>query len=224
MSLSNQYLNFANPGGSTIITPFFELGSILIIILGIYFVIKTKSTAKSYIVILWMLLLIPIIIINPSFTFITFLPLVILLASGLNGLLAHWYGLFPRNPYARISGLVPIIILVSVLVLSGANRYIYEYRYNPNIVPNFSHDIQLIPISATNIIVSDNELAFYQIIAKYNKKLVISTVPTGETMLVTRAANKPLTDYTISRIITSPMSEQSDRFYLYTKVAIIPKI
>ena len=215
--LANQYLNFANPGGSTIFTPFFELGSILVILLGIYFVIKTKFTAKSYIVILWILLLTPIIIINPSFTFITFLPLVILLASGLNGLLAHWYELFPRNPYARISGLVPIIILVSVLVIAGTNRYIYEYRYNPNIVPNFSQDIQLIPSSSTNIVVADNELAFYQIIAKYDKKLVISTVPSGETMLVSRAASKPLAGYTISKIITSPMSEQSDRFYLYTK-------
>jgi len=218
--LGSQYFNFSNPSGQTIITPFFELGSMLLIALGVYFVIRSRATAKNYVIILWTALLIPIIILNPNLTSITFLPLVLLIASGLNGLLGYWYGLFPRNPYARIGGLIPLIILISILIISGSSRYIYEYRYNPEIVPNFSQDLNLIPITSKNIVVSNNELAFYQIIAKHNKQLIVSTTADSDTILVTRAAKQQFANYNIFQIITTSASNQSDRFYIYKKINI----
>jgi hypothetical protein len=217
-SLGSEYLGFASPGGTTLITPFFELGSMLLIAMGVYYVWKTKSTAKSYIVILWTACLIPILIFNPTVTSITFLPLVLLLASGLNGLLSHWYGLFPKNPYARVGGLVPIVILVVVLVLSGLNRYIYGYFYDPNIVPNFSKDISLIPKGNQDLIVSTNEQPFYNVVAKFNKQITITSVPTGNNVLVSHDAKQNLTGYTLERIITNSYSNSSDRFYLYKKL------
>lgn len=216
-SLTTQYFSFANPGGTTMITPFFELGSILLIALGAYFVLINRSTAKNYLVILWIILLIPIIILNPKYTTFTFLPLVLLLASGLNGLLSHWYGLFPRNPYARIGGLIPVVILVTFLVFSGVNRYVYEYRYNPNMVSNFNKDLLLIPNNTKNIVVTDKELAFYNVISKYNKKLTIATKPISDTFLATRDAKQSFTGYEIVRIITSPNMNNSDRLYIYKK-------
>ena len=217
-SISTQYFGFMGSSAVTIITPFFELGSSLLIAIGAYFVIKNRSTAKNYVVILWTLCLIPVIIINPDLTSITFLPLVILLGSGLNGLLSHWYNLFPHNPYARIGGLIPIVILVTVLVLSGVNRYVYGYRYNPNIVPNFSNDLRLIPKGTKNIVVSNNELAFYQVISKYNKKISISTAPTSDTFISTHDAVQVFNGYEISQIITTTTRDNSDRFYVYKKI------
>lgn len=216
-ALGAEYLGFIKPGGTTLMTPFFELGSMLIIAIGAYYMIRTRETAKSYVIGLWILCLIPFIILNPSFTSITFLPLVILLASGLNALLTKWYGLFPRNPYARIAGLIPVIILVAVLVTSGIDRYAYGYRYDPNIVPNFSNDLKLIPSDTKNLVVSDNELEFYRVVATHNKQLVISTTPTSDTFLVSREANRSFKNYVIKQIIVSSNSNQSDRFYLYTK-------
>jgi len=216
-SLGAQYLGFARPGGTTLMTPFFELGSMLIIAGGLYHLVRTWVTAKSYVIGLWLLCLLPIIILNPDYTSVTFLPLVLLLASGLSLLLSHWYGLFPRNPYARIGGLIPVIILVAVLVSSGADRYIYGYRYDPNIAPNFSRDLKLIPKDTKNLVVSGDELAFYNVVAKYNKQYAVSTVPTTDTFLATRAAQQDTNHYQISQIITSSLSYQSDRFYLYTK-------
>ena len=216
-SIGSQYFSFFNSSATTILTPFFELGSALLIVLGSYFVIKTRSTAKNYVVILWTLFLIPVIILNPDLTSITFLPLVILLGSGLNGLLSHWYNLFPRNPYARIGGLIPIIILVTVLVLSGVNRYVYGYRYNPSIVPNFSNDLRLIPKNTKNIIVSNSELEFYKVLAKYNKRINVSTLPTSDTFLATHNAKRLFNGYKISQIITTTTYINSDRFYVYKK-------
>jgi len=217
-SLGNQYFGFAKPGGTTIITPFFELGSMLIIALGAYFIFKTRVTAKSYVVTLWTLCLVPVIIMNPNFTTITFLPLVLLLASGLNGLLYYWYGLFPHNPYARIGGLVPLVILVVVLVSSGVNRYVYSYQFDPNISPNFSKDLRLIPTDTKNIVVADKELPFYNVMAEYNDKLNISTTPNSASFLVTHDAKYPFIGYKIDKIITTSFKNDADRFYLYKKI------
>ncbi len=216
-SLFNQYFSFANTGGTTMMTPFFELGSVMLIALGAYFVIKNRFTAKNYLVILWIICLIPIIILNPNYTTITLLPLVLLLASGLNGLLAQWYELFPRNPYARIGGLIPVVILVTALVFSGINRYVYEYRYSPNMVSNFNKDLLLIPPKTNNLVVSDNEMPFYQVVSKYNKKLIVSTMPISDTFLATRAAKESIIGYQISKIITSSAYFNSDRLYVYNK-------
>lgn len=219
-SLGAQYLGFSKPGGTVLMTPFFELGSMLLIAFGIYHVFKTRSTAKSYIISLWVICLTPILILNPIFTSITFFPLVLLLASGLNKLLTYWYGIFPRNPYARIGGLVPIIVLSVVLVLSGVNRYVYGYRYDPEIVNSFSKDLSLIPSNTRELVASNNELPFYKIVAKHNKNLIIlDSYSGGESFLTTHAANKSYAGYEISQIITNPMTNDSDRFYLYKKIA-----
>jgi hypothetical protein len=216
--LGTQYLGFANPGGSTVITPFFELGSVLLIILGFYYIYKTKATAKSYVIILWLICLLPILVLNPSLTTVTFLPLVLLLASGLNGLLSHWYGLFPRNPYARIGGLIPVVVLVSVLVLSGVNRFVYSYLYSPKIVPNFSKDISLIPSGRQNIIVSTSELPFYSVVAKYNAQITVNTQPSGAAFIATHDAKRSFGGYAIDKIITNGNTNLSDRLYLYKKI------
>lgn len=219
-SLGAQYFGFSKPGGLVLMTPFFELGSMLIIAIGLYYVLKTRVTAKNYVITLWMICLIPAIILNPNFTSITFLPLVLLLATGLNTLLSYWYNLFPRNPYARIGGLIPIIILVTVLVFSGASRFIYGYKYDPSVVPNFSKDLKLIPKDTKNIVVSSDEFDFYKVVSLHNKKINVTTAPTtgSDGFLATNKANKAFSGYKINRIITSSTKNQSDRFYLYTKI------
>jgi hypothetical protein len=214
-SLGAQYLGFSRPGGMTLMTPFFELGSMLIIALGVCRVIQRRATAKNYVIISLTLFLIPVVILNPNVTSVTFLPLVLILASGLKGLLIYWYKLFPRNPYARIGGLIPVVVLVAVLVFSGAERYMQGYRYDPGVVTNFSKDIKLIPANAKNLVVASDELAFYQVIAKHNKQFNVSTLPSGNTFLATREAKKAFSGYEIDRIITTSTSNQSDRFYLY---------
>ena len=216
--LASEYFNFASPGGTTAITPFFELGSMLIIAVGIYYVIKTRTSAKNYILILWLIVLVPFLIINPSYTSMTFLPLVLLLASGFSELLLYWYDIFPYNPYARVGGLIPIIILVSVLVLSGVNRYIYEYIYDPNIVPNFSYDLKLIPKDAKNIVVSNQEYAFYEAYAVHSKKdIVVTTEPASDNFIASHDAMDSMSGYNIKNIITSSLSKNSDRFYELSK-------
>jgi len=217
-TLATQYFSFASPGGTTLMTPFFELGSMLIIIIGIFNIFKTRETAKSYIIFIWMVCLVPFVILNPIHTTILLLPLIMLIASGLSLLLSHWYNLFPLNPYARIAGLIPLVILVSVLVLSGVDRYTYGYRHDPNLVPNFSKDIKLIPKDTTNIVVDNSELDFYNVIASHSKGLKVSVTPSTDIFLATRKAKKDYTGYGIDKIIVTARQKDGDRFYLYKKL------
>jgi len=216
--IGNQYFGFMHPGGSTIMTPFFELGSMIIIAIGIYYIIRNRETSKSYTIAAWMFCLIPVLIFNPSYTSVAFVPLILLLASGLNALLSHWYGLFPHNPYARVGGLIPLVILVSALVFSGVDRYAFGYKYDPGIVPNFSQDLNLIPSDTKNIVVTDNELPFYKVLAKHNKQFVIETSPSSDVFLATHEAKSKYGGYVINKIIATSNRENSDRFYLYKKI------
>lgn len=217
-SLGAEYFGFDRPGGLTVMTPFFELGSMLLILIGLLTVVITRITAKNYVIISWILCLIPLMILNPVLTSITYLPLVLLLATGLNTTLAYWYKLFPNNPYARIGGLIPVVVLTLALVISGASRFVYGYEYDPNIVSNFSNDLELIPKETKNILVANSEKNFYDVIAKYRTTLTVVEKPIGDEFLATYKSHENFKGYTIKKIITSSSKDDSNRFYLYTKI------
>ncbi len=216
--IGSQYFGFINPGNTTFLTPFFGLGSMLIIAIGAFSIVKNRSAAKSYVIMSWIIFLLPVILFNPGYISITFLPLVLLLAAGYSSLLAYWYGLFPRNPYARIGGLIPIVILVIVLVASGVDRNIYSYRYDPNIASNFSKDLKLLPTDTRNLVVAESELPFYQVVENHNKEISVSTEPSSDTFTATHKAKSEFIGYEIEKIITTSSNSQSDRFYLYKKI------
>lgn len=215
-TLYRQYIDFASPSTTALMTPVFGLGSMLIIVTGAYSVIKTRESTLSYLIIIWLLCLIPIVLINPGYTSVVFLPLVLLLCAGLATLLGYWYGLFPHNPYARIIGLIPLVILVSSLVLSGISRYIDGYSHDPSTVINFSKDLSLIPKNTKHIVVAPSQLDFYSVIDKYDKHLTVSQSPSGgDSFLATSKAYSDYTGYHVTRIITSSLTHDSNRFYIY---------
>lgn len=215
--LWQQYLGFATPSTTLLMTPVFGLGSMLIIAFGIYRLIKTLASTQSYVILIWLVCLIPIVITSPLFTSVTFLPFVLLLCTGLDRLLSNWYGIFPRNPYARFVGLIPLVILVGALVFSGLERYSYGYLYDPYTVANFTSDLAIMPKDTKNLVVTAGQLPFYDVVAKYNKNLTVEVVPASSTFTATHEAKDNFSGYEISRIITSDDTNNADRFYVYKK-------
>lgn len=217
--LLKQFFLFWEPSTTTLMTPVFGLGSVLIIILGMYRLVRTYDTTRSYLIIIWVLCLIPVLLINPQFTTVTFIPSVLLLAAGLTSLIGYWYRLFPLNPYARIAGLIPIIVLVVVLIGSGLDRYIYGYHYAPSTAVNFSKDLALLPKNTKNLLVSNDELAFYTAVAHHRPGLVVVTIPTTDQFTATRVAHNSVAgNFQITRIITTTYTNDSDRLYIYKKI------
>jgi hypothetical protein len=221
--LVQQYLNFIAPQSGSLMTPVLGLGSIALIFIGAWQLYKTRYTARSYTMTAWGILLVPILFINPTYTTITFVPFLLLLASGLNFLLRSWYKMFPRNPYARIAGLVPLVVLVSGLVVSGVDRYVYGYHYDPQTATSFSRDLTLFNYKVkgeyfTQLVVTNKEKPFYDAVAKYNKGskiLVMTNVPAKGDFAATRDAHMSVKTGAVTRIVTTGYSNEGDRFYIY---------
>jgi len=214
LSVLRQYFLFWEPSTTANMTPFFGLGSSLLVLLGLYRLVRTRQTTRSYLIIFWIVCLIPVLVLNPNFTSVTLVPSVMMLAAGLTTLISYWYRLFPLNPYARIAGLIPIIILVGALITTGLTRYIYGYHYNPRVVPLFSNDLRLLPEDAKQIVVSDDEHDFYDAVTKYRDDLDIVTKPTSDMFIVTRDARRNFDGYEIQKIIVNGRSNEADRFYV----------
>ncbi len=219
VTVLKQYFMFWAPSVSSLMTPVFGLGSAIIIGLGLYRIIRTRDTTRSYLIIIWILCLIPVLLLNPRFTSVTFVPSMLLMAAGLTSLISYWYRLFPLNPYARIAGLIPIIILVFALIVSGLARYVNGYHYSPVQAPLFSNDLTLLPKDTRQLIVSDDETDFYQAVAEHRDDIEMVQTPTADTFTATREARATFTGYEIVQIITNPHAHDADRWYLYKKIA-----
>lgn len=213
-----QYFFFAAPSATTVMTPVFGLGTMLLIGLGFWRLWRTRETTRSYLIIIWIVCLLPALLLNPRFTSIVFLPAVLLLAAGLTSLISYWYRLFPLNPYARVAGLLPIGILVFTLILTGVDRFAYGYHYSPNIASNFSRDLDLLPKGDQTLIVSASEAPFYQAVAHYNQDLTVVEKTDATEFLTTREGRSLAPDgYRVTEIITNPFNNEADRFYRYQK-------
>lgn len=223
--LLKQYFSFNAPGVGVLMTPIYSLGSMVLIILGIIRLSTTNYTARSYIISAWAILLLPVLLITPNFSTITFVPAMLLMAMGISSLLRSWYQLFPRNPYARIVGLIPLTILIGGMFLSGVSRYTYSYTYNPDIAKHFSHDLQLVNAQlgtknrgATVLAVAPSERQFYDIVAEKHKDVsVTSDKPDLQTptTIVSHLAHRTNALQTPQYIVTDSRAELADRFYIY---------
>lgn len=221
--LYRQYFDFVAPHSGEIMNPVYGMGSMALVLLGIFRLFTTKYTARSYIISAWFLFILPIVIISPQYVTILFVPIVLLLAMGVHTLISYWYQLFPRNPYARVVGLIPLTILVVSMTLSGIGRYLYGYHYDPAIARNFSQDLRLLnkeirKHDKVTLVVKSNEKAFYDVVAKYNPKLTVTITPPdeGTSLLISHAASaKRPVGVTPESIITDRQSADADRFYLY---------
>jgi hypothetical protein len=224
-ALLKQYFSFATPGTGIIMSPVYSLGSMVLIVLGIIRLSTTNYTARSYIITAWAILLLPVLLINPNFSTITFVPAMLLMAMGISTLLRSWYQLFPKNPYARIAGLIPLTLLIGGMFISGVGRYMYNYTYNPDTARYFSHDLQLVNVElnsknrpTTTLLVTRTEQPFYTVVAQDHKDVVVtsdrSTINTPAA-IVSRQAHEADQFKPPHHILTNARSEHADRFYIY---------
>lgn len=192
-SLFDNFLNLGrllfNFSGHTVIggiaSPFLSFGLCLILTLGVYYFVRIRYTAQSFILSIWAAILLALSIINPENSLYLLIVIMLLIASAVNGLLSSWYRIFPSNPYAHIVALFPCAAIVAGLFVSGIIQYSGAYYYNQRVVDDFSSDIKLLPRalkavdasaqSPATIVVDARDQAFYDTIAKYNRDMRVTT-------------------------------------------------
>ena len=218
------YFSWNNSLEGVYLSPFIGLGTFFIAFVGLISTTKgffaSRNAIASYLVVFTILLS----GFNPDSAVLLILPFAILVAHGLRYVLEKWYGLFPENPYARIFGVLPISVFLGIIIISGLTHYIYGYRYNPSVATQFSSDLRLVDSNLTGdniMLLADAgtlEYDFYQSYADATHRItVISELPTDFTGTVATLGKRA--DFTygqLSRIITSPKSDNSDRIYIYS--------
>lgn len=220
------YVNFFSPSNSSFIAPAYGLGTLLIALTGLYRLFTTKYTAKSYILTSWLIFTIIVVQLNPTAIGFTLLPVLLLVAFGIDYLIRSWYRLFPLNPYARFAGLLPLSILVVGVSFSGIERFIYGYHYDDTAASVYRNDVSLLnkainvhPDTPIKLFPSDSERAFYEVYLEHTKPKGVSltnnsSVEQGTVLIVGPGAKKPAGEIP-TRIVVSSISESPNRFYLY---------
>lgn len=237
-------LQFADFSGQStavtqVIAPFFTASVSLLILAGVYRLIRySKYTAQNYILMTWLFLLAPVALLNPDRPEILFIPLIILSGVGVGYILQYWYRLFPKNPYARAFGLLPLSVLIGGIMLTGSLRYFYSYHYNAPLATSTTQDLSLIKkeIDSTSLdntpllVVADDERPIYTLYKDTNK-LTLRIVTSKEakdqpeslentTIIATRKSSLAQSDTPPERVVASQdATRPSDRLYIYKNIA-----
>lgn len=212
------------------ILPIMDFSALLIVLLGIMQSFNQRHTARSYMVWSWLILSIPLLLVRPGLSTVSAIPIFILMAIGIETLFGHWYRLFPKNPYARGSGLVLIIGLVSIMVMSGLDRHINGYLHMPEVAHEFNKDSKLINHhlnSESTVYISEREKPLYDAISTHNPDKDFRAITdlnenSNDTIYVTNQATDNFNlqnqnEFTLNHIITDGRAEHSDRLRVYTR-------
>ena len=204
---------------SVYLSPLISLPIFALALIGLLSTTKGFFASRNSIASLLLVFCVIITGFNPNAILFFILPFSILVAHGLKYTLEKWYGLFPENPYARISALVPLVILFGIMIIPNLLQYIYGYRYNPNVASQFNYDLAVIRENLTDekILVSEH-YDFYKILEDSTDLQVVDTVEPNTKLAILGLPESTPEKYQLSRIITSPMRDNSDIIYLYTYI------
>ncbi|MBQ9018569.1 glycosyltransferase family 39 protein [Candidatus Saccharibacteria bacterium] len=203
---------------SVFLSPLIGLPILSLTLIGLFSTTKGFFASRNSIATLLLVFALIISGFNPSAIVFVILPVAILNAHGLKYILEKWYGLFPENPYARIAALLPLSVLFGIILVPSLLQYVYGYRYNPQIVNEFSYDLQAIRGNITDgYLVAKDNYDFYKLLENSTDIEVVndaSLVSGGNVAIL--HGTYTFDNHKLSRIITSPLKEKSDIIYLYT--------
>lgn len=207
---------------SQFLSPFVGLASIALAAIGLLSTTKGFFASRNSIASCLIVFTIFLAGLNPESAILILLPLSILIAHGLRYILDKWYTLFPDNPYARISGVLPIGAFMGIMIYGGITHFLYGYRYVPMVADEFNNDVALIQENLTQgetLYVINDEISynFLKILQESHTFTVENQIPAPD-QLPTKYATLGHQNIPgeLNTIITSPKSDNSDRIYMYT--------
>lgn len=219
------YLFFWSPQlAQTGLTPVFSASSFVLIIFGILNLLRNHHSARSYTLLMALPILALPSLFNANFLIILTVPLILLLGLGIETLLDEWYVLFPHNPYARITALVPMFILLVGIIVGNLTAYTNAYRYSPNLSQYYTNDltisrqiIQKYPEST--LVVNPQDQPFYNLLGRDYPIMHVTSDPsdiTAKTIIThTSVASRQLGK--LKEIAVDSYRDNGARFYVYQK-------
>lgn len=221
-NLGLSLFGFSNPISNGMISPVINPATAVLILIGLYFTLTARHSARSYLIGIWTTILIFVCLVNTATITILFTPILILTITGLQGLIDTWYALFPKNPYARFFGLIPTSVFVFNLLITNLSVFALSYQYSPQILSSFNQDLNILLTKTDSnriLVVSRNEEDFYKTLEKQGKAKVKDVAEDNE-IIVSKEAYKTtdISDkYRVKKILVSSRKDNSDRFYILTR-------
>lgn len=230
--LGSYYFGNMTTPSTPYLEPLFPIATALLVIIGFYRFIRIKHTARSYVTWLWGIILIPMLLLNPELFMIIFPLTVVMIAMGIASLIREWYVLFPRNPYARVIGLIPLGIIVGGIAITNTYHYVAGYHYAPQVASIYRQDIKALDktlarttaneAQKVTTLVASREHAFYELVARYDKRFSVgdsTRLPSDTIYIIHGDIRRDGLSPTVppAFIAVDAMSQNADRFYLYTQ-------
>ena len=121
--------------------PLISIPTTAFAIIGFARLIKDWHSVRSHVLLVWAALLIPLLGLDKTHNLtVLFVPVMMLSAIGVQQIFQYWYTLFPRNPYARIFGLIPLSILIVSMISFNYQRYFIGLPYSETAAKIYNQD------------------------------------------------------------------------------------
>lgn len=166
-------INPFNTNSGEITTPLLSIVSAALLLMGGARLLKDFHSVRAHVLLIWAAILLPVVGLNPNNLAFTLVPAMLVVTIGLHQIIRYWYKLFPRNPYARLFGLLPLAILIFSIVQVNYQRYTYGMLYSAEAGSTFVPDAFMVQqevdktAKGTNvtIVVPETQRPLYQIMA-----------------------------------------------------------
>ncbi|HSX28813.1 MAG TPA: glycosyltransferase family 39 protein [Candidatus Saccharimonadales bacterium] len=210
--------------------PIISLGTSAILLAGVYRSVRDWRSMRAQFTFISILVLLVVIGLNPANKddSVLILPMFMLVASGVTVLFHEWYRLFPRNPYARSFGLIPIVIFLGFILSFNYQRYFVAWANTPSTYRVYDNDLtlarkQMAAHPNLVLIVPDTQLAFYKVAARAYPKVTVGDATTiqqpDQTILLASSIVPPVpTPVRPLQPIVNDDTDNSLRFWLVTPV------
>lgn len=209
-----------------VMTPVITVVGLLLVVIGIIRALVDAFSARSYLVLSALVMILVISLRQPGLIYLLLLPLTLLTALGMEVLISKWYSLFPKNPYARGTA----VIMLSILVVAVAGTSLIQYLNNQNHSSTIAYKYNLefriarqeIRVRAQDpikLVVDDSQLAFYQILQRDFSNLKVTTKldKIDSTTLVLASSGQTIKKTLPSRIVTNWHSKDPVLMRIYSK-------
>ncbi|MCL2174340.1 glycosyltransferase family 39 protein [Candidatus Saccharibacteria bacterium] len=204
-----------------LVTPLLTLVSLIIALLGLMKIGAGILSARAYLVLPFLLTTLALSAWQPELVYLLFVPLALLTTVGVETLVREWYNLFPRNPYARILGVVTLTILIGGLVWASMTRFSLSQNYDTRVVDNYNQEYSAVRSvllgerNAVMLIVSPDEQEFYEILRSDFPKLEVSTKMKKDVHSIVLGSASVQSEEIPSKIVTSWRSENAVLLRIY---------
>lgn len=158
-----------------LVTPFISIIGLALAALGLVSILRDFAYCiRAYLVIGLLALALGLSLFNPQMGYLIFLPLALSITVAISELIHGWYGIFPRNPYARGFAVAPLVLLICSLCTLNVGRYFMAINYNPAVAYGYNYGVSAV-LDIVNsgddkytLVTSDDEAPLYQLIKADN--------------------------------------------------------